>query len=314
MNSVSPTVAGIDISKASVDVCVLSASGQSWSRHETALDVVCSDLRNRGVSLTVVEPTGGYERRVIAALEAAGLAVAMVNARQIREFARAAGLLAKTDRIDARVLAEYARRMEPAVRERKSASRERLSALVRRRRQLVAMRKAELIRKHQAGDADLLEAVEAHIGFLSCQLRAVETRLAEHIAADRELAADDALLRSMPGIGPVAAASLLAELPELGRIDRRKIAALVGLAPFNRDSGSLRGRRKIWGGRADLRQSLHMGGIAAIRRDNAFAAAYRRLRERGKPHKVATIAVLRKMIVQLNAMIRDRNPYLAKPA
>lgn len=314
MRSVSPTVAGIDISKASVDVCVLSASGQPWSRHETDLDALCSALRKRGVRLTVVEPTGGYERRVVAALEAAGLAVAMVNARQIREFARAAGLLAKTDRIDARVLAEYARRMEPAVRERRSASRERLSALVRRRRQLVEMRKVELIRKYQAGHDELLQAIEAHIGFLTQQVRSLEARIAEHIAVDRELAAADALLRSMPGIGPVAAASLLADLPELGRIDRRKIAALLGLAPFNRDSGSLRGRRKIWGGRADLRQSLHMGVIAAIRRDNAFRTTYRRLRDRGKPHKVATTAVLRKMIVQLNAIIRDRKPYLARTA
>jgi transposase len=314
MRSVSPTVAGIDISKASVDVCVLAASGPPWTRQETDLDVLCAALHERGVSLAVVEPTGGYERRVIAALEAADIAIAVINARQIREFARAGGLLAKTDRIDARVLAEYARRMEPAVRERKSAGRERLSALVRRRRQLVEMRKAELTRKHQAGHDDLLEEIEAHIGFLTRQLRAVEARIAEHIAADRELAATDALLRSMPGIGPVAAASLLAELPELGRIDRRKIAALVGLAPFNRDSGSLRGRRKIWGGRADLRQALHMGVIAAIRRDNAFSTAYRRLRDRGKPHKVATTAVLRKMIVQLNAIIRDRKPYLGNLA
>lgn len=314
MRSVSPTVAGIDISKASVDVCVLAASAQPWTRHETDLDVLCRALRKRGVTLAVVEPTGGYERRVVAALEAADIAVAMVNARQIREFARAAGLLAKTDRIDARVLAEYARRMEPVVRDRKSAGRERLCALVRRRRQLVEMRKAELTRKHQAGHDDLLEEIKAHIGFLTRQLRAVEARIAEHIAADRALADTDALLRSMPGIGPVAAASLLAELPELGRIDRRKIAALVGLAPFNRDSGSLRGRRKIWGGRADLRQSLHMGVIAAVRRDNAFSTTYRRLRERGKPHKVATTAVLRKMIVQLNAIIRDRKPYLATQA
>jgi len=314
MRNVPPTVAGIDISQASLDVCVLAASGHPWSRHETDLGALCKELRKRGVSLTVVEPTGGYERRVVAALEAAGLAVAMVNARQIREFARASGLLAKTDRIDARLLAEYARRMEPAVRERKSASRERLSALVRRRRQLVEMRKAELIRKHQAHHDDLLAAIEAHIGFLTQQVHSVEVRIAQHDAADRELAADDALLRTMPGIGPVAAAGLLAELPELGRIDRRKIAALVGLAPFNRDSGRLRGRRKIWGGRADLRQSLHMGVIAAIRRDNAFRTAYRRLRDRGKPHKVATIAVLRKMIVQLNAIIRDQKPYLSSTA
>jgi transposase len=314
MRTVSPTVAGIDISKASVDIYVLSGSGQAWSRHETDLGAVCAELRERGVSLTVVEPTGGYERRVVVALEAAGLAVAMVNARQIREFARASGLLAKTDRIDARLLAEYARRMEPVVRERKSAGRERLSALVRRRRQLVEMRKAELIRKHQAHHDDLLEEIEAHIGFLTRQVHSVESAITEHIAADRELADADALMRSMPGIGPVAAASLLADLPELGRIDRRKIAALLGLAPFNRDSGSLRGRRKIWGGRADLRQSLHMGVIAAIRRDNAFRTTYRRLRDRGKPHKVATIAVLRKMIVQLNAIIRDRKPYLARTA
>lgn len=314
MTRLASIVAGIDVACAAVDVCVVAADGGSWHGHLSDMDALVEALRCRHVELVVLEPTGGYERRVVSALDAAGFAVSVVNARLIREFARASGLLAKTDRLDARALAEYGRRMAPPVRERKSAARERLSALVRRRSQLVEMRKGELTRRRQVDYDDLAEAIGDHIALLGVQIAAVEAQIADLIADDGELAEAAALLRSMPGIGPVAAASLLAELPELGRIDRRKIAALVGLAPFSRDSGGLRGRRTIWGGRAALRQTLHMGAIAAIRRDNPLRAAYQRLRERGKPHKVATTAVLRKMIVQLNAMLRDRQPYLVSTA
>ncbi len=308
MKTVSRCVAGIDVSKTSLDVCLL-APGRRWSSRTADPASLVRILRRRKVALAVLEPTGGYERPVLAALQAAGIPAALVNARHIRAFARASGRLAKTDRVDARLLAEYAERMTPEPRPPKSEARERLCALLRRRRQLVDMRKAERTRRQQAAQGDIAEDIQRSIASLTAEIRALENRMAQHIANQPELAHNARLLQSMPGIGPVAAASLLAELPELGRLTRRKIAALVGLAPFSRDSGSLRGRRTIWGGRAALRHTLHMGVIAAIRHHNPIAKAYRALRDRGKPHKVATIATLRRMIVQLNAILRDQKPF-----
>ena len=313
MKVITQVVAGLDVSKHGVDACVISGENISTMKH-SCMEALARDLALRGVDLAVLEPTGGYERPVIAALEKAGLAFAVVNARHIRHFARAAGMLAKTDRLDARVLGEYAARMTPESRMRRDAGRQRLCALVRRRRQLVDMRKAELTRRQQADGQDIVDGIELCIAFLTNQIKTVEASIATLIEGDPALANAEKLVRSMPGIGPVAAASLLAELPELGQLTRRKIAALVGLAPQARDSGAFRGRRTIWGGRADLRNTLHMGAIAAIRRDNAIQQTYRRLRDNGKPHKLATTAVLRKMIVQLNAMIRDQCPYRNKTA
>lgn len=308
MTNLAQAVAGIDVSKTSLDVCIVDGNAE-WTKTTTDLAWLGCALQDRSVRLAVIEPTGGYERRVVDALQAAGIPVALVNARRIREFARASGRLAKTDRVDARVLADYAARMAPVPRPPKSEAVRRLCALVRRRRQLVEMRKAERTRRQQTHESDLAQDIDRAIAFMTGQIQSLEKRIADYIAANREFARNDALLRSMPGIGPIAAASLLAELPELGQLSRRKIAALVGLAPFSRDSGNFRGRRTIWGGRADLRHTLHMGVIAAIRRDNPIARAYRTLRENGKPHKVATVAVLRKMIVQLNAIIRHQKPY-----
>ncbi len=308
MKVIAQVVAGLDVSKHGVDACVISGENISTKEH-SCMEELARDLVRRGVDLAVLEPTGGYERPVMAALEQAGIAFALVNARHIRHFARAAGMLAKTDRLDARVLGEYARRMTPESRPRRDAQRQRLCALVRRRRQLVDMRKAELTRRQQADGQDIVDDIEGCIAFLTNRVEAIETNIAALIEGDPTLANDEKLMRSMPGIGPVSAASLLAELPELGQLTRRKIAALVGLAPHARDSGAFKGRRTIWGGRADLRNTLHMGLIAAIRRDNPIQEAYRRLRGNGKPHKLATTAVLRKMIVQLNAMIRDQCPY-----
>lgn len=308
MTKLPRSVAGIDVSKSTLDVCVLGL-GAPWSSTVADPAALARALWRRQVALAVVEPTGGYERPVVAALHAAGVPVALVNARHVRAFARASGRLAKTDRIDAQLLADYARRMTPAPRPPRSQARDRLCALVRRRRQLVEMRKAELTRRSQAHHPELAQDIDRVIALLSAEIRSLEARIARQIDQQPELARSAKLLQSMPGIGPVTAASLLAELPELGQLPRRKIAALVGLAPFNRDSGTMRGRRTIWGGRAGLRHTLHMGVIAAIRHDNPIAKAYRALRDRGKPHKVATIATLRRMIVQLNAILRDQKPY-----
>jgi transposase len=309
MNSVAPIVAGLDISKERTDVCVIEGGVARSLPPRSEASALAADLSRRRVDLAVVEPTGGYERLVVAALEQAGIAVAVINARQIRDFARASGLLAKTDRVDARVLAEYAQRMTPEPRPRRSPAEDRLCGLVRRRRQLVDMRKAELTRRQQAWEPDLCDDIDRVIRFITGEIRDVERRINRHIADHPGLAQANRLLRSMPGIGPVAAASLLAELPELGTLSRRRIAALAGLAPFSRDSGRFKGKRTVWGGRAGLRNTLHMGVLAAIQRENPFAHAYQNLRDRGKPHKVATTAVLRKMIVQLNAMIRDQCAY-----
>lgn len=308
MKGIAQTVAGLDVSKRGVDVCVIT-DGSIWTKEYVCMEALGRALGRHGVDLAVLEPTGGYERRVIAALEAAGIAFAIVNARHIRHFARAAGMLAKTDRLDARVLAEYARRMTPESRPQRNAERQRLCALVRRRRQLVDMRKAELTRRQQADGQDILADIERCIDFLNSRIKNAEAAIAALMKSVPELASAEQLLRSMPGIGPIAAAALLAELPELGRLTRRKIAAIVGLAPHARDSGAFKGRRTIWGGRAELRSTLHMGVIAAIRRENPLQTTYRKLRNNGKPHKLATTAVLRKMIVQLNAMIRDHAPY-----
>lgn len=308
MKIIAQTVAGLDVSKHGVDACVISGDVVSTMKHGR-MEKLARELARRGVDLAVLEPTGGYERPVIAALEEAGIAFALVNARFIRHFARAAGMLAKTDRLDARVIAEYARRMTPESRPQRDAMRQRLCALVRRRRQLVDMRKAELTRRQQADGQKIVDDVACCIDFLTSRIKAFEDAIETLIESDPRLANTEELLRSMPGIGPVSAAALLAELPELGQLTRRKIAALVGLAPHARDSGAFRGRRTIWGGRADLRNTLHMGVIAVIGRDNPLANAYHRLRGNGKPHKLATTAVLRKMIVQLNAMIRDQCPY-----
>ena len=309
MKSIAHVVAGLDVSKHGVDACVISGASISTMKY-VCMQTLARDLARHRVDLVVLEPTGGYERPVVAALENAGIGIAIVNARHIRHFARAAGMLAKTDRLDARVLAEYALRMTPEIRPRRDALRQRLCVLVRRRRQLVDMRRAELTRRQQADGQDIVDDVELCIAFLTSRIETLEAAIATLIESDPELAGADKLMRSMPGIGPIAAAALLAELPELGQLTRRKIAALVGLAPHARDSGAFRGRRTIWGGRAELRNTLYMGVIAAIRRDNPIHHAYHRLRGNGKPHKLATTAVLRKMIVQLNAMIRDQCSYI----
>ena len=307
--TVANTVAGIDISKDEVDICVLP-DGPRVSVATETLGRAVATLKRQGVALAVVEPTGGYERPVVDRLEEAGIAVALVNARRIRNFARAAGLLAKTDRLDARVLAEYGQRMAPTPRPRPSRAERDLNEMVRRRRQLIEMRKAELTRRRQVEHIDLRADIDRVIRFLDAEIDDIERRIHDAIAADHDLREQDRRLRTMPGIGPVAAATLIAELPELGRLTRRQIAALVGVAPFNRDSGKWRGRRSIWGGRAALRAALYMAAMAASRKAGPLQDAYTRLRKAGKPHKTAITAILRKMIVQLNAMARDRKNYL----
>jgi transposase len=255
-------------------------------------------------ALIVLEATGGLEVRLAAALAAAGLPVAVVNPRQVRAFARATGRLAKTDRLDAEAIARFAEAVRPPVRPLPDEASRRLGALVARRRQLLEMLTAERNRR-QAADPALHERIDAHLRWLEEALAEIERELDGAVRGSAAWRAKEDLLRSVPGVGPVSARTLLAELPELGSLTRRQAAALVGVAPFNRDSGRMRGKRAIWGGRARLRACLYMAAVAAARGSNpVIAGFYKRLRLAGKPAKLALTACMRKLVVTLNAMLR----------
>ena len=253
----------------------------------------------------MVEASGGYERLVVATLAAAGLPVVVVNPRQTHDFARALGRLAKTDRLDAQVLARFAAEVRPPVRPQPSPAVADLQILSRRRRQLVNDRAAEQQRRrHDRPHLDL--GFDALAAARTAALAKVDRQLAALVQAEPTLRARAAWLRSIPGIGPVAVATLLAEVPELGRCSRQEVAALVGVAPFNRDSGAWRGRRSCWGGRAQVRAALYMAALTAARRNPHLQAFYQRLIAAGKPAKVALVACMRKLLVLCNALCRDR--------
>lgn len=305
MSKITSSLAGIDISKRHLDVHLLPGGERRRFPADRLADLAAW-LARHGVGLTVAEATGGLEADLAEAFEMADLPLAIVNPRHVRHFARSLGLLAKTDRLDARVLALYAERLRPEPRQRRPAERRRLSALLRRRKQLIAMRTAERQRLQQEREPDLKDDIAASVDRLNTEIRSIERRSAELIASQPELRRDAQLLATIPGIGPVLAANLIASLPELGNANRRQIAALVGLAPYACDSGSLRGRRHIWGGRAELRQTLFMGTLAAIRPKGAMRQRYQSLLDKGKPPKVAIVAVMRNIIVTANAIMRDK--------
>lgn len=260
------------------------------------------------IALIVLEATGGYEAPVAAALAAAGLPLAVVNPRQVRDFAKAIGQLAKTDAIDAAILALFGARVQPPPRPLSDAATQELEAWVSRRRQLQDMLHAERLR-HATSRGQVRENLKRHIRWLERSLADTDAGLRDLIEASPLWRAQDALLQSVPGVGPTLAMTLLGHVPELGRLDRRQIAALVGVAPLARDSGTLRGRRTCWGGRAAVRQVLYMGALVAARWNPALKAFYARLRAAGKPAKVALIAVARKLLILLNAILRDQRPW-----
>jgi transposase len=262
-------------------------------------------LRGQPVTLIVLEATGGYEMPLASALGAAGLPVAIVNARQVREFARALGKLAKTDRLDAAVLAQFGEAVKPEVRPLPDEIAQTLHGWLGRRRQLLEMVHAEEQRLAMATRA-VRPQIQAHIEWLRAQLREVDDQLRTLIRATPMWRDQDDLLRTVPGVGPVLATTLLADLPELGRLTRRQIAALVGVAPLNRDSGQQRGRRGIWGGRAPVRATLYMAAVAAVRWNAVIRAFYERLCAAGKPRKVALTACMRKLLTIVNAMMQRR--------
>ncbi|KON79354.1 IS110 family transposase [Azoarcus sp. PA01] len=302
-------VVGIDIAKLSFDAALgVMTDVRTFPNDDAGHEALITTLAGRTVELIVMEATGGLERDLACALQAAGFAVAVVNPRQARDFARAMGYLAKTDRIDARALAALAQVLvrhperDKFVKALPTAEQQALQALVARRRQLVTMLVAERQRlavSHKAARA----SIEALIKAIRQQLDTVEAQLASHI--DSHHAALARQLASVRGIGPATLTTLIADVPELGTLSRREIAALVGLAPFNRDSGQMRGKRSIFGGRADVRRALYMATLAAIRFNRVIGHFYERLVTAGKPKKVAIVACMRKLLTILNAMVRS---------
>jgi transposase len=255
-------------------------------------------------TLIVLEATGGLEVRIAGALAAAGLPVAVVNPRQVRDFARATGKLAKTDRLDAEAIARFAEAVRPPVRPLQDTAGLTFKALVARRRELVAMRVAEQNRLGATSTGRVRQSLLAVIEVLERQIAALD--IDRQVRDSPAWRAREDLLRSVPGVGPTTARTLIAELPELGELTRRCIAALVGVAPINRDSGQMRGRRTVWGGRSEVRATLYMATLAAVRANPTITGFYRRLRQAGKPGKVALTACMRKLVVILNAMLRER--------
>jgi transposase len=305
------SVIGIDVSKAELVVAV-HPGGDTWASGTTptAIEALVAQLVERQPQLIVMEATAGYELPLAAACAGAGLPVAIVNPRQVRAFAQAIGRTAKTDAIDAAVLAHFGASVQPPPRPVADADTRALASLVTRRRQLLEMLIAERQRLAQAPPTGpVTRNLRTHIRWLERQVDAVDEEIGSAVQRSAVWRVHDDLLRSVPGIGPIVARTLLAELPELGQLDRRTIAALVGVAPFNRDSGQWRGRRMIWGGRASVRAALYMAALVASRRNPVMRAFYERLRAAGKPAKVALVAVMRKLLTTVNAMIKHQTPW-----
>jgi transposase len=298
---------GIDVSKAKLDVCLHEAGAAfTVANDEAGLKELAEKLAAVQPQLIVLEATGGYERLCAASLAQSGLGVAIVNPRQVRAFAIATGVLAKTDKVDARVLAHFAASVRPRVRALPDEQREALDELLGRRRQLMGMLVQEKNRLQQARAALVKKDIKSHIVILQNRIGGCDAELQQLIHASPVWKAQEDLLRSFTGIGPVSACTLMAELPELGALNRKKIASLVGLAPLPDDSGPRRGKRAIYGGRAHIRSVLYMATVSAIRANQPIRSFYQRLCAAGKPHKVALIACMRKVLTILNAMTRTQ--------
>jgi transposase len=300
---------GIDVAKAQLDIA-LRPLGERWavSNDDTGLTALVRRLQEIGPQLIVLEASGGYQRAVVAALATAGLPVVVVNPRQARDFAKATGQLAKTDALDARALAHFAEAIRPAPRPLPDTQTEELRALLARRRQLVGMRTAEQNRLDSA-PRRLQADIQVHITWLNERLAALDDDLDTTLRASPVWREREELLRSVPGIGPVGPRTLLLDLPELGTLSRQRLAALVGVAPLNRDSGTLRGTRTIWGGRAHVRTTLYMSTLVAVRYNPVLKTFYERLRAAGKAAKVALTACMRKRLTILHAMVKHHTPW-----
>ena len=305
---------GIDVSKARLDLA-LHPSGPATSvpHDESGITTVVDRLRTVRPTGIVLEATGGVERALVRALVAAELPVVVVTPRQVRDFAKATGHLAKTDTLDAHVLARVAEAVRPALRPLPDAATQNLRALLARRRQLVEMLTAEKNRLDRA-PTRVQKRLRAHITWLITELTRLNAELDETIHQSPIWRAQEDLLQSVPGVGPVMSRTLLADLPELGTLTRKQIAALVGVAPLNHDSGTLRGRRHVWGGRAPVRSALYMAALVATKWNPVLQQFYQRLRAAGKAPKVALVACMRKLLTILNAMLKQQRPWRAAAA
>jgi len=300
---------GIDVSKARLDVGILPAHRNfSFANDESGVIKLAKHLRKKNPTLVVLEATGGYENVAVATLVASNFKVAVVNPRQVRDFAKAIGKLAKTDTIDSYILAEFARVIKPEVRPIADEFSRELSFLVARRRQITEMLTAEKNRLSNAPES-IKPEIESHIIWLKNRLRDIDNNLSKTICNSPIYKKKIDLLKSMPGIGPVVSYTLLANLPELGTLSRKQIAALVGVAPFCRDSGTLRGKRTVWGERANVRSALYMSALVATKHNPVIKTFYERLIGAGKAPKVALVACMRKLLVILNAMLKHQTPW-----
>ena len=300
---------GIDVSKAQLDVAV-RPTGQRWvvSYDQTGIEGLIPQIVDLEPALVLLEATGGLELPLVAALAAAALPVVVVNPRQVRDFAKATGTLAKTDTLDAGVLAHFADAVRPEVRPLKDAETQVLNSLTARRHQVMTMLVSE---KNRLGTAigAVSPRIEAHIAWLEQELSDLDKGLRQTLRRSPVWREKDDLLRTVPGVGEQISLTLLANLPELGTLNRRQIAALVGVAPYNRDSGTLRGKRAVWGGRSRVRAVLYMGALVASRHNPAIRDFYQRLLAAGKPKKVALVASMRKLLVILNGMLKHGSPW-----
>jgi transposase len=306
-----PVFVGIDVSKAQLDVAVRPDGRFTVPNDEAGIAQVIARLSAEPPARVVVEATGGFEMPLAGALAAAGFPVVVVNPRHVRDFAKAAGKLAKTDTLDAQILARFAEVMRPELRPLPDEQTQTLAAILTRRRQLVEMLTAE---KNRLGSArkPVRKSLRTHITWLERELSHTDSDLAQAIRESPVWREKDDLLRSTPGVGPVLATTLLADLPELGTLTGKQIAALVGVAPLNRDSGTLRGKRTVWGGRAPIRAALYMAALVASRFNPVIRAFYQRLCAAGKAKKVALTACMRKLLIILNAMLKHRTPWRAE--
>ena len=308
MNNSEAVVIGVDVSKATLDVAGLSESIEQFRNEPEAIGVLIARAQAAKATLVVMEASGGYETAGASALGAAGLRVAVVNPRQVRDFAKATGRLAKTDRIDAQVLVEFGHAIDPRITRLDDDQSRELEALLSRRAQLVGMRVQESNRLAQALGA-MRKHIKSHIGWLDQAIKELDIEITARLRSSPAWRAKDELYQSFQGIGRISSGTLMAMLPELGQLDRRKIGALVGVVPFNRDSGTLRGRRSTWGGRAPVRRVLYMAATSAIRCNPVIKDFYEQLKRRGKPHKLALVACMRKILGILNAMAKTNTPW-----
>ena len=305
-----PVFVGIDVAKKHLDIHVRPAGTTfTVSRDADGLEQLIARLQPLAPALIVLEATGGYETVVLATLAGAGVPVLAVNPRQIRDFARACNRLAKTDKLDAAIIALFAERIRPELRPQPDAETQALGELAARRRQIVEMISAERKRRQQASTSNVKGKLDRHITWLEEELARLDTEIKTRIKESSVWSAKEELLLSVPGIGATVAHTIIAELPELGTLDRREIAALAGLAPFNHDSGTHRGTRSIKGGRAVVRAKLYMAAWVATRCNPVIKAFYERLLAAGKQRKVALVACMRKLLTILNALLRDEKKW-----